>query len=180
MYEYKKTTSLAKLELPYGVDVKLDTLPLKSPFVPRICDKQAHMFIWWGTKETDPDIYEQTLKNKNEEQWITCDEMWKLEKGVASIHIYDTEIIIGCVKYSGVLKNRTIPERKKFIKQMWNDIVNIFKNKKIIVPVGSYLEYISLSMNLTKIQHEPYQKRFLNPLGFKKQGNFWIKNLEIN
>jgi hypothetical protein len=175
MYEYNEVTSLLNINLPKNVDVKLDNLPLKQPYVPRICDRQAHMFIWWGTKETDPDIYEQTLKNKNEEQWITCDEMWKLEKGVASIHIYDTEIIIGCVKYSGVLKNRTISERKKFIKQMWNDIVNMFKDKKIIVPVGSYLEYVSLSMNLTKIQREPYQKRFLNPLGFKKQGNYWIK-----
>ena len=176
MYEYKETTSLLSINLPQNVDVKLDNLPLKEPYIPRICDRQAHMFIWWGTKETDGDIYEQTLKNKNENQWITCDELWKLEKGVAVIHIYSTEIIIGCVKYSGVLKKRTIHERKKFIRQMWNDIVNMFKDKKIIVPVGSYLEYISLSMNLTKIQHEPYQKRFLNPLGFKKQENYWIRN----
>jgi hypothetical protein len=176
MYEYKETTSLLSINLPQNVDVKLDNLPLKEPYIPRICDRQAHMFIWWGTKKTDGDIYEQTLKNKNENQWITCDELWKLEKGVAVIHIYSTEIIIGCVKYSGVLKKRTIHERKEFIRQMWNDIVNMFKDKKIIVPVGSYLEYISLSMNLTKIQHEPYQKRFLNPLGFKKQENYWIRN----
>jgi len=179
MYEYSEVTSLLNINLPKNIDVKLDTLPLKEPFVPRICGRQAHMFIWWGTKETDNDIYEEVMKTKNEEQWINCDEKWKLEKGVAAIHIYDSEIIVGCVKYSGVLKKKTIPERKKFIRKMWVDIVSMFKDKKIIVPVGSYLEYISLSMNFKKIQHEPYQKRFLNPLGFNKQQNYWIKNPQI-
>ena len=60
MYEYKETTSPIKLSIP-NVDIVLDTLPIKHPYVPRICGRQAHFFIWWGTRETDPDIYEDTI-----------------------------------------------------------------------------------------------------------------------
>jgi hypothetical protein len=175
MYEYKKTTSLAKLELPYGVDVKLDTLPLRSPFVPRICDKQAHMFIWWGTKETDPDIYEKVKKTKGEDMWINCDDDWKLEKGVAMIHIYDNEIIIGSVKYSGVLKSRSKIKIRQLLRKMWSDIIKLFGNKKIIVPAGSYFEHLHLIMNQKKIQHEPYHKELMQQFGFKRNGNYWIR-----
>jgi hypothetical protein len=174
MYDYKKTTSPVKLDIP-NVDTILDNLPIKHPYVPRICDKQALFLIWWGTKETDADIYEDTIKNKNEEQWVTCKENWKLEKGVAMLHIYDKEIIIGSVKYSGVLKKRTKIEIRKFIKQMYMDIVRTFFNYKIIIPTGSYLEHLHLVMNQKRIQKEPYHREIMQQFGFKKQDKYYIR-----
>ncbi len=174
MYEYKETTSLVRIDIP-NVDVILDTLPIKHPYVPRICDRQAHFLIWWGTKETDPDIYEDTIKNKNEEQWVTCSEDWKLEKGVAMLHIYDNVIVLGSVKYSGVLKRRTKIEIRKFIRQMYSDIIKAFSHYKVIVPTGSYLEQLHLTMNQKRIQKEPYHREIMKQFGFEKQGNYWIR-----
>lgn len=175
MYEYKEATSLLSINLPQNVDVKLDNLPLKEPYIPRICDRQAHMFIWWGTKESDPDIFEQTLKNKKEQQWITCEEDWKLEKGIAMIHIYENEIIIGSIKYSGVLKIKPISEVRNLLRKMWSDIIYMFGDKKIIVPSGSYFEHLHLVMNQKKIQHEPYHKELMQQFGFKRKGDYWIR-----
>ena len=177
MYEYQEDTSPVNITLPKNVDVVLDTLPLKHPFIPRISPRQAHMFIWWGTRETDPDIYEQTLKNKNEEQWITCKENWKLEKGIAMIHVYNDEIIIGGIKYSGVLKIKRIKEVRNLLRQMWSDIIYMFGDKKIIVPAGSYFEYLHLVMNQKKIQHEPYHRELMQQFKFKRKGNYWIRGL---
>jgi hypothetical protein len=174
MYDYKKTTSLIRVDIP-NVDIILDNLPIKHPFIPRICDKQALFLIWWGTKETDADIYEQTLKNKNEEQWVTCTNEWKLEKGVAMLHIYENEIIIGSIKYSGVLKQRPKTEIRKFIKKMYSDIIKTFKNYKLIIPTGSYLEHLHLVMNQKRIQKEPYHREIMQQFGFKKQDKYYIR-----
>lgn len=175
MYEYNEVTSLLNINLPKNVDVKLDTLPVKYPYIPRISPKQAHMFIWWGTKETDPDIYDEAIKNKGENQWVNCDQDWKLEKGIAVLHIYDDEVIIGCLKYAGHMRKKPITEIRQFLKTMMTDIINMFGDKKIICPTGSYFEYLHLTINQKKVQHEPYHKRLMKPFGFEKQGNYWIR-----
>ena len=41
MYEYKETISLPKLDTPDNVDVVLDNIPTKYPYLPRLCDKQG-------------------------------------------------------------------------------------------------------------------------------------------
>ncbi len=174
MYEYKETTSPVKIKIP-NVDIILDTLPVKHPYVPRICDRQAHFLIWWGTKETDPDIYEDTIKNKSEEQWVTCKEEWKLEKGVAMLHIYDSEIILGSIKYSGVLRKRTKINIRKLIKQIYSDIIKTFPNHKIIIPTGSYIEQLHLIMNQKRIQKEPYHREIMQQFGFKKQDKYYVR-----
>ncbi len=175
MYEYQEATSPINITLPKNVDVVLDTLPLKHPFIPRISPRQAHMFIWWGTKQTDPDIYDQAIKSKNESQWFTCKENWKIEKGIMMLHIYEKECIIGGFKYAGYMRTKPITEIRFFLKSMMKDMVELFKDKTLICPTGSYFEYLHLTMNQKKIQHEPYHKKLMRSFGFKKHGNYWIK-----
>jgi len=166
MYDYKETTSLINVNIP-NVDIILDTLPIEYPYCPRICDRQANFLIWWGTKETDEDIYSDTIKNKNEIQWVTCKEEW--------MHVYDNEIIIGGVKTSGVLRKRPKTQIRKLIRQMYSDIVKTFSNYKIIIPTGSYMEQIHLILNQMRIQKEPYHREIMQQFGFKKQDKYYIK-----
>ena len=174
MYDYKETISPVKIDIP-NVDIVMDTLPILYPYCPRICDRQAHFLIWWGTKETDPDIYIDTLKNKDEEQWVTCKENWKLEKGIAMLHIYEKEIILGGVKTSGVLRKRPKTSIRKLIRQMYSDIVNTFPHYKIIIPTGTYMEQLHLVMNQMRIQKEPYHREIMQQFGFKKQDKYYIR-----
>lgn len=175
MYEYKEDSKLLNFDIP-NVDIILDTLPIKHPYVPRICDKQAHFFIWWGTKETDLDIYEDAINNKNEEQWVTCKEDWKIEKGVAMLHIFDNIVFIGSVKYSGILKKRSKSDIRNFIRKMYEDITKTFNDRTLIIPTGSYIEQLHLVMNQKRIQKEPYHREIMQQFGFKKQDKYWIRN----
>ena len=86
MYEYKETISLPKLDTPDNVDVVLDNIPTKYPYLPRLCDKQGIVLVWWGTKDTDPEIYEDAVNSKDEEQWISLSDNKKLIKGLAMVH----------------------------------------------------------------------------------------------
>ena len=174
MYEYSEGTKLIDIQIP-NVDIKLDNLPVKYPFVPRICNRQAHFFIWWGTKETDPDIYEDAIKNKGEDQWVNCDEDWKLEKGVVMLHIYDYEVIIGSVKYAGHMNKKSKSEIRNFIRLMYSEITKVFDRKRIIIPSGSYFEYLHLSLNQKKIQHEPYHREIMQQFGFKRVDKYWVR-----
>jgi len=175
MYDYKEDSKLLNFDIP-NVDIILDTLPIKHPYVPRICDKQAHFFIWWGTKETDLDIYEDAINNKNEEQWVTCKEDWKIEKGVAMLHIFDNTVFIGSVKYSGILKKRSKSDIRNFIRKMYEDITKTFNDRTLIIPTGSYIEQLHLVMNQKRIQKEPYHREIMQQFGFKKQDKYWIRN----
>lgn len=174
MYEYNEDTKLVDIQIP-NVDIKLDTLPIKHPFVPRICDRQAHFFIWWGTVESDPDIYDDAIKNKGEEQWVNCDDNWKLEKGVAMLHIYNDEVIVGSIKYAGHMNRKSKSEIRNFIRLMYSDILECFDDRKIIIPSGSYFEHLHLTMNQKKIQHEPYHREIMQQFGFERQDKYWVR-----
>ena len=54
MLEYSSAAKVLQLkQCPPNIDFKLDEIPLAHPRVPRICNEQGHMLLWWGTPETD-------------------------------------------------------------------------------------------------------------------------------
>jgi hypothetical protein len=72
MLEYSSAANVLQLKqcLP-NIDFKLDEIPIAHPRVPRICNEQGHMLLWWGTPETDGDLLFPCLAAKDEEQKVT-------------------------------------------------------------------------------------------------------------
>jgi hypothetical protein len=176
MYEYEEASNPLNVELPNGIDDILDNIPVVYPYVPRFCKEQGHMLIWYGTKETDPDIEEDCLRVKTEAQWITCKEDWKIEKAVVLLWPYGDEVIIGAVKYPGYMKRRSKKEIRALLRSVWADVIEIFGDRKIICPSGTYLECIHMYMNQMKISHEAYHHKMMKKQGFKRfSEDFWIR-----
>jgi hypothetical protein len=176
MFAYQEEPNPLNVKLLPNIDVKKDDLPIAYPYVPRICKEQGYMFIWYGTPESDPDLVEDCLRVKNEPQWISCEESWKIETGIALIYPYKNEIIIGAVKTPGYMKKRTSAEIRNVLRHMWRDIIHMFGDKKIICPSGSYFEYLHMSMSQIKIPHEAYHWKIMKQNGFKRDGHYWIRN----
>lgn len=176
MYEYNKGPNpLNLLYTPNNIDFKLDDLPIAHPYVPRICDEKGHMLIWWGTAETDPDLVRDCLRAKNEPQWITCDDIHKIEKGVSLIYPYEDEVIIGALKIPGYFNLRINIEQRAFLRKMWADVVDMFGSKKIICPSGGYFNYLHLSINQMRIPREAYHREVMKQFKFRREGYFWIR-----
>jgi hypothetical protein len=171
MYEYEEPS----VPLPSfnNVEVSLDTVPTNYPYLPRICAKQGQVFLW--TENNIPKLYEVSQKCKNEPQWVTSNNPENIEMAVALIHVYDNEIIIGCVKTAGYVEELGKQFVKNYIKKVWLDIIEKFKDKTIICPSGSYTEYIHMCMNQMKIPRTPYNKKLMKKLGFVREGNYWIR-----
>lgn len=175
MYDYEEEAILPLPSHPSDVEIQLDHLRITYPVVPRICSRRAHMFIWFSDKEQDPDLYYDCQRSKYDVQWAHCSDKEKIEKGVALIHIYEDEIIIGTVKTAGYMNRKTDVEIRAFIRKMWSDIISMFGNKKIICPSGSYLECLHLAMNQRRITHEPYHREIMKQFGFKRVGDYWVR-----
>lgn len=176
MYEYSEKALSLQVNLPECVDLQLDNFPVQYPYIPRISSRQAHFLIWWGTGETDPLLYEDSIRSKQDDpMFVRCDEDWKIEKGVAMLHIYQEEIIIGTLKTAGYMNRLSAIEIRKFLRKMWSELIDIFPDKKFIVPSGSLLEYIHLTMNQYRIPREPYHRELMQQFGFKRNGYYWIK-----
>jgi hypothetical protein len=177
MLEYSKDALSLKLRCcPPNIDFKLDTIPLAHPYVPRICDEQGHFLIWWGTTESDPDLAIPCLQAKNEAQWINCDEEWKIEKGVALIYPYETEVIVAALKVPGYfhLKRDNVAQRS-WLRKMWKDILDMFGDRQLICPSGSYSNNLHLIINKERIPREAYHREIMKQFGFRRHGDFWIR-----
>ena len=98
-----------------------------------------------------------------------------IEKGVCLVYPFEDEVILGLVKTAGymIIRNRT--SIRNFIQIMWADIIKMFGNKKIICPTGSYLEFVQMSMNQSKISHDPYHKRIMKQFNFIRHEYYWIR-----
>jgi hypothetical protein len=160
---------------PPDIDFKLDDISIAHPYVPRICKEQGHMLIWWGTAETDPDLLEECLQVKDEAQWITCEDRWKIEKGIALIYPYTEEVIIGALKTPGYFHRRTNIAQRAFLRKMWADVICMFGNRKLICPSGGYFNYLHLSINQKRIPHEAYHRELMKQFKFRREGDFWIR-----
>lgn len=177
MYEYNKGPNpLNLLCRPNDIDFKLDIIPVAYPYVPRICEEQGHMLVWWGTAETDPDLLEECLRVKDEAQWITCNDKWKIEKGVALIYPYEEHVIIGALKIPGYFHLRTSVAQRAFLRKMWADVISMFGNRTLICPSGGYFNYLHLSINQKRIPREAYHRELMKQFNFRRKEDFWIRN----
>ena len=175
MYDYSKASNPLGTELLPFIDDVPDDIPTTYPYVPRLCDQQGHMLIWYGNQESESDIATDCFNVKKEAQWITCKEDWKVEKAVALIWPYDDEVIIGAVKYPGYMKKRSPSQNRQMIKKVWKDLVKMFGTRKIICPSGTYLSCLHMYMNQMTISREPYHKQIMKRNGFKRNGDYWIR-----
>ena len=152
MYDYEEEPVLPLPPHPSDVEIQLDHLRITYPVVPRICSRRAHMFIWFSDKEQDPDLYNDSQRSKYDVQWAHCNDKEKIEKGVALIHIYDDEIIIGTVKTAGYMNRKSNIQIRSFIRKC-----------------------LHLVMNQRRITHEPYHREIMKQFKFHRDGDFWIR-----
>jgi len=176
MYDYETPSNQLDVKLLNNIDDVLDNIPTTYPYVPRMCKETGHMLIWWGTRDSDPDIANDCFKVKTEEQWITCKELWKVEKAIALVWPYENEVIVGTVKYPGYMKKRSKIEIRAWLRKVWFDIVLMFGDKRIVCPSTTYLNSIHMYMNQMTISHEAYHHKMMKKYGFKRYNeDFWIR-----
>jgi hypothetical protein len=173
MYDYEETSE--PLNSFDNVEVFVDTVPTNYPYLPRICSRQGQVFLWVETKDKYPELYETSQNCKDEPQWVVSKIQDNIEMAVALIHVYEDEVIVGCVKTAGYVEELGKDFVKYYVKKVWNDIVNRFNDKTIICPAGSYNEYIHMCMNQMKIPRTPYHKKIMKSFGFVREDNYWIR-----
>ena len=180
MYEYKETISQLDLQVPDNIEVQLDNLPLGYPYMPRLCERQGHFLLWLGKKEEDIELYNLAQKTIGGEMWIQPKTPNTFIKGVGMFHIYEDHIVCGSMKYAGYLNSKDATYRRKLLRTMWCETINIFENKDIICPSGTYFDYIHLTINQMTTQKEPYHYQIMTQFGFKKDdsGDYWIRRKE--
>lgn len=175
MYDYEEEALPLHVQLLPNIEVQQDNLPIKYPYVPRICGNRGYFFIWYGDTINDSDLVKEWFKSNKEQQWVQCSQKWMIEKGVALIYPYNNEIIIGSIKTAGYMNTRSSSELRKFIKSMWTDIITMFGDKQIICPAGGYFEHLHKTMNDKRIPHEAYHWKVMQQHQFKRNGSFWIR-----
>lgn len=180
MYDYEESANpLNPLFLAKNVDVYLDDTPTEYPYVARICATQGYFLIWHTSETTYPEITPLALSCKNEKQSKTCPELHKIEIGQAVIYPFTDEVIIGTIKYYNYMKILGQNKTNKIIKAIWKDIIAMFGDRKIICPSGSYFEWLHMSINQKKIPHSSYKENLMKSMGFKRVGNYWIRNANL-
>lgn len=173
MYDYEELVS--PLQSFNNVEVSVDTVPTNYPYLPRICSRQGQVFLWVENKHSIPELYNASQRCKNEPQWVVSKNSDNIEMAVSLIHVYDTEVIVGCVKTAGYVEELGKDFVKEYIKKVWAEIVNQFKDKTIICPSGSYNEYIHMCMNQMRIPRTPYNKKIMKSFKFIRKDNYWIR-----
>ena len=180
MYEYKETISQLDLKVPSHIEVQLDNLPLEKPYMPRIDGRQAHMFLWLGKKEDDIETYNLAENSRGEIMWVDNKTPNTYIKGVGAFHIYDDYVVVGSLKYAGYLQRKTPADRRHLIRTMWCETINIFKDKDIMCPSGTFFNWVHLSLNQMTVQKEPYHREIMQQFGFKRDEDYWIRDKKSN
>ena len=177
MYDYEEEALPLRVNVQlHDIEVKQDFLPIKHPYVPRLCKERGHFFIWNGNKEDYLDLYEDSQKFKNESQWVNTDDPEKIELGICLVYDYDYEVIIGSLKTANYMNRRTSIEIRNYIRKMWADVLLMFGDRKIICPTGSLFECYHLAMNQKRIPHEAYHREVMKQFGFKRTGDYWVRH----
>ena len=175
MYDYEEEAAILPPQTPSDVEVQKDFLRISYPVVPRICSRRAYFFIWFSDKSIDPELYDDCQRSKYDAHWAHCSDKERIEKGVAMIHIYEDEVIIGTLTTAGYMNRKTKVENRDLIRKMWTDIIKMFGDKRIICPSGTYLECLHLTMNQRRITHEPYHRQIMKQFGFTRIGDYWVR-----
>lgn len=178
MYEYKETISQLDIKVPSHIEVQLDNLPLEKPYMPRIDGRQAHMFLWLGKKEDDIETYNLAENSRGEIMWVDNKTPNTYIKGVGMFHIYDDYVVVGSLKYAGYLQRKTPADRRHLLRTMWCETINIFKDKDIMCPSGTFFNWVHLSLNQMTVQKEPYHREIMQQFGFKRDEDYWVRNKE--
>ena len=176
MYEYKETISQLDIKVPSHIEVQLDNLPLEKPYMPRIDGRQAHMFLWLGKKEDDIETYNLAENSRGEIMWVDNKTPNTYIKGVGMFHIYDDYVVVGSLKYAGYLQRKTPADRRHLLRTMWCETINIFKDKDIMCPSGTFFNWVHLSLNQMTVQKEPYHREIMHQFGFKRDEDYWIRD----
>ena len=176
MYEYKETISQLDIKVPSHIEVQLDNLPLEKPYMPRIDGRQAHMFLWLGKKEDDIETYNLAENCKSEIMWVDNKTPNTYIKGVGMFHIYDDYVVVGSLKYAGYLQRKTPADRRHLLRTMWCETINIFKDKDIMCPSGTFFNWVHLSLNQMTVQKEPYHREIMQQFGFKRNEDYWVRD----
>ena len=176
MYEYKEIISQLDIKVPSHIEVQLDNLPLDKPYMPRIDSRQAHMFLWLGKKEDDIETYNLAENSRGEIMWVDNKTPNTYIKGVGMFHIYDDYVVVGSLKYAGYLQRKTPADRRHLIRTMWCETINIFKDKDIMCPSGTFFNWVHLSLNQMTVQKEPYHREIMHQFGFKRDEDYWIRD----
>jgi len=176
MYEYKETISQLDLQVPDNIEVQLDNLPLGYPYMPRLCERQGHFLLWLGKKEEDIELYNLAQKTIGEEMWIQPKTPNTFIKGVGMFHIYEDHIVCGSMKYAGYLNSKDATYRRKLLRTMWCETINIFKDKDIMCPSGTFFNWVHLSLNQMTVQKEPYHREIMQQFGFKRDEDYWVRD----
>ena len=176
MYEYKETISQLDIKVPNHIEVQLDNLPLEKPYMPRIDGRQAHMFLWLGKKEDDIETYNLAENCKSEIMWVDNKTPNTYIKGVGMFHIYDDYVVVGSLKYAGYLQRKTPADRRHLLRTMWCETINIFKDKDIMCPSGTFFNWVHLSLNQMTVQKEPYHREIMQQFGFKRDEDYWVRD----
>ena len=176
MYEYKETISQLDIKVPSHIEVQLDNLPLDKPYMPRIDGRQAHMFLWLGKKEDDIETYNLAENCKSEIMWVDNKTPNTYIKGVGMFHIYDDYVVVGSLKYAGYLQRKTPADRRHLLRTMWCETINIFKDKDIMCPSGTFFNWVHLSLNQMTVQKEPYHREIMQQFGFKRDEDYWVRD----
>ena len=180
MYEYKEIISQLDIKVPSHIEVQLDNLPLEKPYMPRIDGRQAHMFLWLGKKEDDIETYNLAENSRGEIMWVDNKTPNTYIKGVGAFHIYDDYVVVGSLKYAGYLQRKTPADRRHLIRTMWCETINIFKDKDIMCPSGTFFNWVHLSLNQMTVQKEPYHREIMQQFGFKRDEDYWIRDKKSN
>jgi len=176
MYEYEYPANPLQVNVPDNISIYLDDIPVEHPCVPRICAEQGY-FLVWSTTDKYNDVLDDSLESKKDQQ-LKCSPD-KLDYGQALIYPYESEVIVGVVKYYGYMNKYGEQETNKIIAEVWDDIIKLFGHKTIICPSGSFLEWCHLSMNQKKIPHSPYRRKVMMSRGFTRIDNYWIRNANL-
>ena len=176
MYEYKETISQLDIKVPSHIEVQLDNLPLEKPYMPRIDGRQAHMFLWLGKKEDDIETYNLAENSRGEIMWVDNKTPNTYIKGVGMFHIYDDYVVVGSLKYAGYLQRKTPADRRHLLRTMWCETINIFKDKDIMCPSGTFFNWVHLSLNQMTVQKEPYHREIMQQFGFKRDEDYWVRD----
>lgn len=176
MYEYKEIISQLDIKVPSHIEVQLDNLPLEKPYMPRIDGRQAHMFLWLGKKEDDIETYNLAENSRGEIMWVDNKTPNTYIKGVGMFHIYDDYVVVGSLKYAGYLQRKTPADRRHLLRTMWCETINIFKDKDIMCPSGTFFNWVHLSLNQMTVQKEPYHREIMQQFGFKRNEDYWVRD----
>ena len=174
MYEYEENST--PMQSFNDIEVCVDVIPTKHPYLPRLCAKQGQVFLWYSTKEKHPSLYQSSQDCKEESQWIVSKIPDNIEMAVALIHVYEDEVIVGCVKTAGYVSKLGNVFVKQYLRKVWLDLISTFGHKKIICPTSTHLEFIHLCMNQKRIPHSPYDAKLLKKLKFKKYNDYWVRD----